>query len=161
MKIKLSPCPFCGGEAKLVQMKDDAHKWWADGLFFIEVNHNWGGEHRNKACILYAAQFGHYRGGYDKKTGEYSPITEEAKEACKDWNTRKDMDRFEEIKGMPCPMPDQLLLGKYVREMEEAICNDNKEAGHICCDEVMCDLLRELGYGAIVEVYDKQEKWYS
>lgn len=53
------------------------------------------------------------------------------------------------------------LLQTYIKKMENAINNDDFEDGHWQCDYVLCDLLAELGCGKIVEIYDKQGKWYS
>ena len=36
-----------------------------------------------------------------------------------------------------------------------------KETAHIAMDEVMCDLLRELGYGDGVKLFEEMPKWYS
>ena len=56
---------------------------------------------------------------------------------------------------------NQKLLDKYKQKMSEAIDNDDKEVGHVMCDGVLCDLLDELGFGEVVEIYDKQCKWYA
>ena len=83
--IKLKPCPFCGGAAKLVQIRGENHNYWADGLFYIEVDHKVNVEY---VCPLYAHAFGHYGGGYNKRTQQYAEVTEKAKEACEKWNRR-------------------------------------------------------------------------
>ena len=59
---------------------------------------------------------------------------------------------------------DGVPVGKiceYICKMKMAIDNDNKECGHVACDEVLCDLLREIGFHNVVDVYEEQEKWYS
>ena len=38
---------------------------------------------------------------------------------------------------------------------------DSPEEFHIFADELMCELLRELGYGDGIDIFDNQEKWYS
>lgn len=58
-------------------------------------------------------------------------------------------------------IPDSAILETYTKRMEASVDNDNKEEGHVKCDGVICDFLRTLGYGTVVEAYDKQEKWYS
>ena len=35
------------------------------------------------------------------------------------------------------------------------------EGRHDEMDKLMCKLLRELGYGDGVDVFERQEKWYS
>ena len=37
----------------------------------------------------------------------------------------------------------------------------DSEAAHAEADDVICDLLRELGYGDVVDEYEKVDKWYS
>lgn len=40
--------------------------------------------------------------------------------------------------------------------------NDGEaEMTHICMDIFMCETLKLLGYGEGVEVFEKQDKWYS
>lgn len=39
--------------------------------------------------------------------------------------------------------------------------DDYAETAHVTADRVLCDLLRELGYGNVVEEYEKIDKWYS
>ena len=80
--IELKPCPFCGAKAILWQNKTVYHKFWTDGLFYIVADHDW------RSCPLYGVTFGHYGGGYNKETGEYSPITDNAIKACEEWNRR-------------------------------------------------------------------------
>ena len=53
------------------------------------------------------------------------------------------------------------LLNAYKRKMMDALDDGDEEIGHIECDGVLCDLLNELGFGEIVEIYERQEKWYS
>ena len=36
-----------------------------------------------------------------------------------------------------------------------------EETAHIVMDNVMCDLLRELGYGEGVDVFEDTPKWYA
>ena len=39
--------------------------------------------------------------------------------------------------------------------------NGDEEARHIYEDDLLCDLLTELGYEEIVEQYNKTGKWYA
>jgi hypothetical protein len=55
----------------------------------------------------------------------------------------------------------QELLDEYKEKMRQAIDNTNEESGHIACDEILCELLCELGFDEIVEIYETQDKWYS
>ena len=38
--------------------------------------------------------------------------------------------------------------------------SDDIEGSHINADKVLCDLLISLGYGDVVDEFDKIEKWY-
>ena len=55
----------------------------------------------------------------------------------------------------------QKLLEIYKQKMAGCIDNNDKEIGHIRCDGMLCDLLHELGFDEILEIYDKQIKWYA
>jgi hypothetical protein len=35
------------------------------------------------------------------------------------------------------------------------------EAAHAEADDILCALLRDLGYGDVVDEYDKVAKWYA
>lgn len=35
------------------------------------------------------------------------------------------------------------------------------EAFHIKADDLMCETLKQLGYGEAVEIFESHEKWYS
>jgi hypothetical protein len=37
----------------------------------------------------------------------------------------------------------------------------DKEVAHGNADQLMCDLLTELGYGKGVEVFENADKWYA
>lgn len=51
---------------------------------------------------------------------------------------------------------------EFCKEMEN-LRNDldsDEEVFHICADGLICDLLRELGYGDGVDVFESTSKWY-
>lgn len=35
------------------------------------------------------------------------------------------------------------------------------EKNHGIADDILCDLLRSLGYGDVVDEWDKVDKWYA
>jgi hypothetical protein len=35
------------------------------------------------------------------------------------------------------------------------------EAAHGKADDLLCELLTELGYGKLVDIYNRVEKWYA
>ena len=37
----------------------------------------------------------------------------------------------------------------------------DQEGAHIDADVILCDLLTELGYGEVVEAWEKVPKWYA
>lgn len=40
-------------------------------------------------------------------------------------------------------------------------CKDYPETTHVMMDECMCRLLRELGYGEGVDIFEDTGKWYA
>lgn len=46
-------------------------------------------------------------------------------------------------------------------EMELLIECGDSEYAHSRADELLCELLEDLGYGKIVELYSDVEKWYA
>ena len=52
------------------------------------------------------------------------------------------------------------LERKYLDRIEEAE-KDDCELYHMKADQVLCDLLNELGFSELVERYDSKSKWYA
>lgn len=50
------------------------------------------------------------------------------------------------------------ILKKCVSDVEE---HGDLSEPHETADEVLCELLRSLGYGDVVEIYDSFDKWYA
>lgn len=38
---------------------------------------------------------------------------------------------------------------------------DDEESCHWHCDQLICQLLRELGYGEAVDMFEATERWYA
>lgn len=57
------------------------------------------------------------------------------------------------------------LAEKYKAKMAKAIevYGDDCEQLHLACDAILCEMLREAGYGAVVDMRDKVSKnfWYA
>ena len=54
------------------------------------------------------------------------------------------------------------LNDKYVKLIKEINVGDgDKERDHGEADELLCGLLRELGYQEVVDEYNNIEKWYA
>lgn len=49
----------------------------------------------------------------------------------------------------------------FANEMRRIGRDNGTEMAHILADELMCKLLRELGYGEGVDIFKKMDKWYS
>ena len=45
--------------------------------------------------------------------------------------------------------------------MKDIIENNGTEDGHIEADELMTTILRELGYGEMVDLYEAEDWWYA
>lgn len=56
------------------------------------------------------------------------------------------------------------LKNKYIEEMKKAkVSGENYEIAeaHRKADHVLCDLLNELGYEELIDLYFSVEKWYA
>jgi len=52
------------------------------------------------------------------------------------------------------------LLKKYKKAMIE--CSEfDPEARHENFDKILCELLRELGYGELIDIFESYTKWYA
>lgn len=47
-----------------------------------------------------------------------------------------------------------------MKELKEQFGGD-EEAAHGRMDDLLCDVLRSLGYGAGIDIFDDQIKWYA
>ena len=52
-------------------------------------------------------------------------------------------------------------LQEIIEEFESDPDNYTEESAHIDADNIICDLLKDLGYEDIVKIYNKIPKWYS
>lgn len=52
-------------------------------------------------------------------------------------------------------------INKYIKRMENAKKNWDTECSHIDADDILCEMLEDLGYGEIVEMYREIDKWYA
>ena len=56
--------------------------------------------------------------------------------------------------------PDQELLAEFVEKMK--VCaRDEPEDGHGKADDVLCALVRQLGYGEVASIFETMTKWYA
>lgn len=55
-------------------------------------------------------------------------------------------------------------MTKFPRELEELIklrYNSDTEVAHVRADNLLCDILEQLGEDAIVKAFRSLEKWYA
>ena len=50
---------------------------------------------------------------------------------------------------------------KALLELKKVAANDDIEVAHQEADWVLCELLKKLGYGDVVEAYCDIPKWYA
>lgn len=48
-----------------------------------------------------------------------------------------------------------------IKELKEVREKDDPEFGHPIADNVLCELLKTLGYPDVVEAYQAIDKWYA
>lgn len=48
-----------------------------------------------------------------------------------------------------------------VKRLKERQKNGDPEAAHAAADQVLCDMLTDLGYEAVVKQYARVKKWYA
>lgn len=53
------------------------------------------------------------------------------------------------------------LLDKYVELMKAQTQSYDTEVAHSKADGLLCELLKELGYEKVVELYGDVSKWYA
>lgn len=56
---------------------------------------------------------------------------------------------------------DKELNDKYLSQMKELRYEDDTEHAHVVADEILCNLLDELGYKELVDAFDDLDRWYS
>lgn len=49
----------------------------------------------------------------------------------------------------------------YVDRLRQLQGNGDKELQHVRADDVLCDLLKRLGFEAVVDEFEKVDKWYA
>jgi len=48
----------------------------------------------------------------------------------------------------------------YVTKLNNAL-EEDTEKDHIVADEILCELLRELGFDRLIDLYESFGKWYA
>lgn len=54
-------------------------------------------------------------------------------------------------------------MTKFTRELEELkkLGGDDPETDHVIADNLLCDILEQIGEDEIVKVFRSLEKWYA
>lgn len=50
---------------------------------------------------------------------------------------------------------------KYMALLKDCVANGDEEIAHSDADNILCQLLTELGYSEIVGIYSEVDKWYA
>ena len=58
-------------------------------------------------------------------------------------------------------MEKEVIIKKTKEKMKECVNNGDTEVAHINADAVLCDVLTQLGYKELVDLYEKVKKWYA
>ena len=55
----------------------------------------------------------------------------------------------------------QMTREEFKNKMQAIADKRDAEGGHIEADDLMCELLKELGYGEGVEIFEGMYRWYA
>ncbi|WP_415279292.1 hypothetical protein [Brucella sp. BZ] len=55
----------------------------------------------------------------------------------------------------------QIDAGFYVDRLRQLQGKGDTENQHLSADGVLCDLLKQLGFEAVVDEFEKVDKWYA
>lgn len=58
-------------------------------------------------------------------------------------------------------MEKEVIIKEAIEKMKECVNNGDTEVAHINADAVLCDVLTQLGYKELVDLYEKVKKWYA
>lgn len=104
-EIKLLPCPFCGGEARLMSVVDDGEGCinYEDEL---DMNHSF--------VHCYNCDM------------DFIPHTETAREVLEEWNTRKPMERIasriQQVVWDSCSGDEYRYVSKEIEKIFNEVC---------------------------------------
>ena len=58
-------------------------------------------------------------------------------------------------------MEKEVIIKEAIEKMKECVNNGDTEVAHINAEAVLCDVLTQLGYKELVDLYEKVKKWYA
>lgn len=53
------------------------------------------------------------------------------------------------------------IIKEAVEKMKECVNNGDTEVAHLDADNILCDVLTQLGYKELVDLYEKVKNWYA
>ena len=53
------------------------------------------------------------------------------------------------------------IIKEAIEEMKKLVNSGDTEVAHIEADDILCDVLKKLGYEELVDVYEQVGKWYA
>ena len=58
---------------------------------------------------------------------------------------------------------DDMMMSRedFAKKMQELSDMNDTEGAHCEMDDLLCDMLRELGYGEGVDIFEARDKWYA
>ncbi len=56
---------------------------------------------------------------------------------------------------------NDLLGANAIKKLQKEQRHDDTEDAHLNADDILCKLLRKLGFASVVDEYHKIYKWYS
>jgi hypothetical protein len=83
-----------------------------------------------------------------------------------DWDNRITFRQLKPIRGKSRRRTEmkrtkQERVKQYTEEMQNLQNSSDLESTHCIADDLLCDLLREIGYGEVVNAFENLEKWYA
>ncbi len=56
---------------------------------------------------------------------------------------------------------DKKLENEYIEKIEQECKGFDQESDHVYADNLLCELLKELGFNNLVKRYEEIPKWYA
>lgn len=53
------------------------------------------------------------------------------------------------------------IIKEAIEQMKECVNSGDTEVAHLDADNILCDVLTQLGYKELVDLYEKVKKWYA
>ena len=53
------------------------------------------------------------------------------------------------------------IIKEAIEKMKKCVNSGDTEVAHLDADNILCDVLTQLGYKELVDLYEKVKKWYA